>query len=78
MKKNHKNKLTNEQILDFIENSKKMFWANQSLDKNLEASTPVSIRIPNSLLKAFKIKCANENLHYQTEIKNLMRKSLLS
>lgn len=73
-----KNKLTNEQIIDFIENSKKIFWAIQTSDHKPTASTSISIRIPNSLLEAFKTKCKIENLHYQSEIKNLMYKSLMS
>lgn len=73
-----KNKLTNEQIIDFIENSKKMFWAAQTANQTPEASTSISIRMPNSLLKAFKTKCASSDVLYQTEIKNLIRKSLLT
>ena len=68
-----KNRLTPEETLNFIENAKKALWHSQISGP----SQAISLRIPKSLLEAFKLKCKNKGLSYQTEIKNLMRQSLL-
>lgn len=67
-------RLTPEEVLEFIEESKKLFWHSQMSGP----SQAISLRVPKSLLEAFKLKCRSEGKLYQSEIKELMRQSLLT
>lgn len=62
-------KLSPEEILEFIENFKSIISQSQENDK----SCLISLKIPQSLLSAFKTKAQINNLRYQTQIKKLMR-----
>ncbi|HHI93244.1 MAG TPA: hypothetical protein ENK04_06980 [Gammaproteobacteria bacterium] len=55
-----------EHIVEFLEAFRLM---QQPADK----SKLISLKIPESLLKAFRSKCELENLKYQTQIKTLMK-----
>jgi len=55
-----------EQIVEFLEAFRLM---QQPVDK----SKLISLKIPESMLKAFRCKCELENLKYQTQIKALMK-----
>ncbi len=37
----------------------------------------ISIKVPEALLKAFKLKCEGQGLRYQTQIKKLMMEWLV-
>lgn len=67
-------KISNEQILEFIDNTNKLLYDSQTK----QASTLISLRVSNSLLAAFKLKCQQEGVLYQTEIKKLMQNKLFS
>ncbi len=64
-------RLTPEQSMEFVENFKKVVLASDQ-----KGSTLISLRVPKSLLAAFKMKCLSENKPYQTEIKKLMAQYL--
>lgn len=55
-----------DQIVEFLEAFRLM---QQPVDK----TKLISIKIPESLLKAFRGKCEIENVKYQTQIKALMK-----
>ncbi|HED15861.1 MAG TPA: hypothetical protein ENI64_03440 [Gammaproteobacteria bacterium] len=57
---------TPEQILTFLENYRQM---QGSEDK----SKLISMKVPESLLAAFRQKCGLHGYKYQTQIKQLMR-----
>lgn len=65
------NRLTPEQSMEFIESFKKVVLASDQ-----QGSTLISLRVPKSLLAAFKMKCQSENRSYQAEIKKLMARYL--
>ena len=56
-----------DHIVEFLDAFRLM---QQPADK----SKLISLKIPESLLKAFRSKCELENLKYQTQIKTLMKK----
>jgi len=58
--------MSTEHIVEFLDAFRLM---QQPTDK----SKPISLKIPESLLKAFRSKCELENLRYQTQIKTLMK-----
>jgi len=60
-------KLTPDQILEFLENYKKI------VGKVPEKCQLISLKIEPSLLKGFKQKALLEGIPYQTKIKQLMR-----
>jgi predicted DNA binding CopG/RHH family protein len=83
MKKKAIQRLTKEQIewglslsieerLKFANNF--MLLAHNSSDAK---SKPISIKIPEDLLRLFRAKCASQKLTYQTQIKELMKQWLL-
>lgn len=55
-----------QQIAEFLENFRLM---QQPADK----TKLISLKIPESMLRAFRSKCELENLKYQTQIKVLMK-----
>lgn len=56
-----------EEILRFLEEFRTVFAQRETPSKL------ISIKIPESLLKAFKAKAQLSGVRYQTQIKNLMR-----
>lgn len=62
-------KLDPEKICEFLESFQKLHLQKSQS----KASKLISIRIPEDLLNAFKKKCAEEKIPYQTRIKELMR-----
>ncbi|MCF6257554.1 MAG: hypothetical protein L3K25_14870 [Gammaproteobacteria bacterium] len=58
--------MSTEHIVEFLDAFRLM---QQPADK----SKLISLKIPESLLKAFRSKCELENLKYQTQIKTLMK-----
>ena len=62
-------KMTPKQILEFQENFR-------LLNTPQNSSKSIIIRLPENLLKAFKLKCALNNEKYQTMIKKLMEQWL--
>jgi predicted DNA binding CopG/RHH family protein len=62
----HCRTLSADHIVEFLEAFRLM---QQPADK----SKLISIKIPESLLTAFRKKCEIENLKYQTQIKALMK-----
>jgi len=59
-------KMTPEQILGYLESFRLL---NNPEDK----TRLISIKMPESLLKAFRTKCELNGVKYQTQIKNLMK-----
>ncbi len=66
-------RLTTEQTLQFIEDYKKIVF--QSTQET--GSQAISLRIPKSLLSAFKTHCQANGISYQKKIKELMRDFLI-
>lgn len=62
-------KMTPEQILEYLESFRLL---NSPEDK----MKLISIKIPQSMLKAFRAQCELNGLKYQTQIKTLMKKWL--
>lgn len=58
--------LSTEEIVDFIEGFREL---NSGVSKK---SRLISIKIPENLLEAFKLKAKLEDVPYQTKIKELM------
>lgn len=65
-------KLSPQQIVVFLENFRKLHSPNASKPK----TKLISIKIPEDLLAAFRLKAEAEGVKYQTKIKELMKKSL--
>ena len=63
-------KLSPTEIARFLEDFRRMQAANEEM-------TAISIRMPLSLLGAFRARCELENVPYQTKMKALMREWLL-
>jgi predicted DNA binding CopG/RHH family protein len=63
--------LTSEEIIEFLENFRQLHSAHSRTKSRL-----ISIKIPEPLLKAFRVKSALEDVPYQTQIKRLMTKWL--
>jgi predicted DNA binding CopG/RHH family protein len=59
-------KMTPEQILEYLESFRLL---NSPQDK----TKLISIKIPESILKAFRTKCELNGVKYQTQIKTLMK-----
>jgi len=57
---------TPEQILTFLDNYRQMQGGE-------DKSKLISMKVPESLLEAFRQKCELRGLKYQTQIKQLMR-----
>lgn len=66
-------RLTTEQTLQFIEDYKKVVFES-SQDTSSQA---ISLRVPKSLLSAFKTHCQANGISYQKKIKELMRNFLM-
>lgn len=60
--------MTPDQIIEFLENYRIL------VSNTPEKCKLISIKIEPSLLNAFKRKASLEGIHYQTQIKKLMRK----
>ena len=60
---------TPKQILEFLENYR-------LLQAGEDKTKLISMKISESLLAAFRIKCEVEGIKYQTQIKTLMRQWL--
>lgn len=60
-------KLSTGEIIEFLESFRELQAAPG-------ASRAISVKIPESLLKAFRNKCALHDVRYQTQIKILMQK----
>jgi predicted DNA binding CopG/RHH family protein len=58
--------LTTEQAVRFLENFRKFSSATSSRSKL------ISLKVPESLLEAFRLKAESRGLKYQTQIKHLM------
>jgi len=61
--------LTTTQIAQFLEDYRSLMMNNSKGKSKL-----ISIKIPESLLNTFKLKCENKGIKYQTQIKALMKK----
>ncbi|MEZ4744105.1 MAG: hypothetical protein R3B45_16930 [Bdellovibrionota bacterium] len=57
-----------EDIVEFLENYRELI-----AEKDLVGSKLISIKIPIVLLEAFRFKADQENIPYQTKIKELMK-----
>ncbi len=57
-----------EQIARFLEDFRLLHSKTMT-----EKTTPISIRIPENLLRLFKAQCKQQGLKYQTQIKELMK-----
>jgi predicted DNA binding CopG/RHH family protein len=64
----HSAKLTPEQTLQFLEDFRLLLAAAQQPQQ----STLISLRVPDPLLRLFKLKAAAAGTPYQTQIKRLM------
>ena len=60
-------KLSTGEIIEFLESFRELQAAPG-------ASKAISVKIPESLLKAFRKRCAMRDVKYQTQIKILMQK----
>ncbi len=60
--------MTAEQIVRFLEDFRLLHGQNHT-----EKSTPISIRIPENLLRLFKAQCRQQGLKYQSQMKELMK-----
>ena len=65
-------KLTPEQILQFLEDYRLLHASQQE-----GASKLISLKVPEHLLRSFRMKSEAEGVAYQTQIKNLIREWLL-
>ena len=61
-------KMSADEILAFLEDFRKLHG-----EQRPEKSKLISIKVSETLLDAFRKKCALHNLRYQTQIKALMR-----
>ena len=59
-----------EEILEFLESFRRLQYAKPCKSKL------ISIKVPEDLLEAFKLKAKANNIRYQTQIKVLMREWL--
>lgn len=59
-------KMTTEQTVRFLENFRKLS------SKTSTQSKLISLKVPESLLEAFRLKSESQGLKYQTQIKKLM------
>ncbi len=64
--------LTPEQVVEFLENFRRVAWAGRKAKSKL-----ISLKIQEDLLSAFKMKAHLEGRPYQTLIKDLMTDWLL-
>jgi len=60
-----------EQIVQFLEDFRKLHS-----ERERERSRLISLKVPESLLEAFKTKARLNGIAYQTQIKRLMRQWL--
>jgi predicted DNA binding CopG/RHH family protein len=65
-------RLSTEETLQFIEDYKKIVFESTQ-DTSSQA---ISLRVPKSLLSAFKTHCKANGISYQKKIKDLMREFL--
>lgn len=65
-------KLTPEQVVEFLENFRRVAWVGKKSKSKL-----ISLKVPEDLLSAFKTKADSEGRAYQTLIKELMTEWLL-
>jgi predicted DNA binding CopG/RHH family protein len=63
--------MSTDQIAEFLESFRLM---QQAADR----TKLISIKIPESLLTAFRLKCGLHNIKYQTQIKLIMKRWLES
>lgn len=63
--------LTTDQILQFLSDFQKLHSSQKS------ATKLISMKVPEDLLRAFKLKSELENVPYQTKIKKLMQQWVL-
>jgi predicted DNA binding CopG/RHH family protein len=71
-KQSKKTRISPSQAADFLEDYRLLIHGQSS------ASKLISIRVPDSLLRAFRAKAENAGLKYQTQILTLMRAWLQS
>lgn len=64
------------QILRFLEDFRELHGARAEPAKP-GASTSISLRVPDALLRVFRARCAAAGVPYQTQIKRLMEEWLL-
>ncbi|MHC4427428.1 MAG: CopG family antitoxin [Planctomycetota bacterium] len=62
----HSRRLTPDQTVEFLEQFREM-------QTPAPRSRLISMKVPEPLLNAFKLRCRAEGLRYQTQIKELMR-----
>lgn len=65
-------KLSPEQVVEFLENFRRVAWAGRKTTSKL-----ISLKVPEDLLSAFKTKAQLEGRSYQALIKDLMTEWLL-
>ena len=59
---------SSSEIAEFLESVRLLHEAS----KQTNSSTPISLKVQDELLKAFRLKCEIEGIRYQTKIKQLM------
>lgn len=64
-------KLTAEQVIEFLESFRSLHDHSSQSPSKL-----ISIKIPENLLKAFRLKAEQKGVKYQTQIKALMKEWL--
>ena len=61
-------KMTPEQIVQFLEDFRTMYF-----EAKPKKSKLISIKVPENLLRSFKVKAKLNDIPYQTQIKRLMK-----
>lgn len=58
------------QVVQFLEDFRQLHGARA--EQGARASTSISLRVPDALLRLFRARCAAAGVPYQTQIKRLM------
>lgn len=64
--------MTPEQVLSFLEQFRQLQQAGGGSKSRL-----ISLKVPEPLLQAFRSRCEQEGVRYQTQIKKLMQEWLM-
>jgi predicted DNA binding CopG/RHH family protein len=63
-----------EQIVEFLENFRSL---HDPINRTRGKSKLISLKVPENLLSAFKVRAQTEGVPYQTQIKKLMQEWVL-
>jgi len=69
-------KMSLKEIIEKVDQQQQFFWK-MHLEENFDQSVLISLKVPKNLLQKFKQVAEENNLKYQTQIKNLMQDWLL-